>query len=230
MEMDELRARWADFDAKLDLCLRVNHELLGAARLEKARTTLERLRAGLGVEAALDSTALLLVGAFLYEYRNEPQFFLPALGIHLIGIAFLGHLIRQLVLVGQVVHDGPVAAMQRRLETLRVLRLRELQAVMVCGPLLWPLLLIVVCKGVFGVDLYAAVSQPWLVANVLFGAFWAFAGLWAIHRYTGDPEAAGFRRLLDAVSESRLNEARDFLARLADFEEESEARTPTGEG
>ena len=72
---------------------------------------------------------------------------------------------------------------QKRLESLRVERIRTVMLTLACAPLLWTPLLIVALRWLFGVDAYAAFGALYLIANLLFGLLLMALAVWISKRY-----------------------------------------------
>ena len=66
-------------------------------------------------------------------------------------------------------YGAPVVAIQTRLESLTVERIRATKWTRLLAPLAWTPMSIVSLRGLFDVDVYAAFGSTWLAANVLFG-------------------------------------------------------------
>lgn len=221
MDLDDLKQRWEDHDRKLDASLRLNARLLRASTLGKAETALRRLSWLLGCGLFLDFLIALWLGSFAADHAAEPRFLIPAavLGAGVIALAIAA--VRQLAAIGQLDYGEPIVALQRRLESLRLQRTRETQITLLLAPLVWTPLLIVVLKGLLGVDAYALLDGRWLAANVLFGLAVIPLALWAARRYAdrcqGSPLA---QRLLRDLAGYNVNAAAGFLSALARFEQE----------
>jgi hypothetical protein len=125
------------------------------------------------------------------------------------------------MLSGSVDYTGPVAAIQRRLEALRALRIRTTQAIFLLSPLLWTPLLIVGLRALFGVDAYAVLGIPYLLANLTFGVTFALATLWVCRRFADRLDRSPFvQRLARDVAGANLTAALQKLEALAAFERE----------
>jgi hypothetical protein len=222
MELDEFQKRWAAQDRKLDAVFRLT---LQADHLGRARSALQRLRAGLAVELAFNALAVFALGVFIGDHLAELCFALPAVVLDVAAVAVLASTVRQWFLAGEVDFDSPVTASQRRLEGLRVLRIRVTQWVLLLSPLLWTPLLVAALRALFGVDAYATLGVPYLLANLLFGiAFVPLMG-WAARRWANRLERGGWaRRWAEALAGTSLTAALAQLASIADFEREGERR------
>ena len=221
MDLDDLKQRWEDQDRKLDASLRLNARVLQASTLIKAETALRRLSRLLGIGLFLDLLLVLGLGSFAADHAADARFLIPAvvLGVGVIALAIAA--VHQLLAIGRLDFGEPIVTIQRRLESLRLQRIRETQITLLVSPLLWIPLLIVALKGLLGVDAYALLDGRWLAVNVLFGLAVIPLGLWAARRYAdrfqGSPV---LRRLLRDLAGTNVNAAAGFLAMLTRFEQE----------
>ncbi len=228
MELDDLQAAWAARDRKLDASLRLNTALLRRSVLGQARWALRRMAFGVVCNVALDAAALLWLGSFLADHVGELRYFAPALALHLGLVASLACGVRQLVLLAQFDEGAPVLALQARLESLRIARLRELKWTLLLAALAWPAFLIVVAKGLAGLDALAFGTTAWWLGNVAVGLAALLAGLWACRRLAERvPHSPRLQKLLRDLSGSNLEAAQARLAALAAYEREAEVHTPT---
>ncbi len=220
MDMDELRSKWAEFDRKLETNLRINQHLLRVTYLGKAKSSLQWLAIGMVVEAAFDFAILSWLGRFAYEHREQMPFFLPGIGLYLLVLASFISLIRQIVLALTIDYSGPIAVMQKQLESLRVARIRLTQAVFLIAPLVWVPLLIVLLKNI-GVDAYKIISPAYLWANVGFGVAFMFLGLWLSKQFSARMDRSPFlQQLMRDIAGESLTRANGYLETLAEFEDE----------
>lgn len=169
MELEDLKRSWEENDRKLDANIRLNTRLLHESVLDKAETALRRLSRLLALELLLNLGVTIALGSFLAEHAAQARFLLPAAALDLCAIALIIAGIRQLAAIAKVDYSAPVVAIQKRLESLRVERLRAAKWTLLLAPLLWTPLLVVSLEGVLGVDAYAIFGAGWLAANLLFG-------------------------------------------------------------
>jgi hypothetical protein len=167
MELDDFRQRW--INAEPERSLRFNAGALRAASLGKAGTAMRKLSRFLVLELVLDCGAALWLGSFIADHLAQPRFVVPAAALDLGAIALMIAAIHQLVAINKVDYSERIIAIQKSLGSLRVLRLRTLQLVLVLAPLAWVPLLVVRLEDLFGVDAYAVFDRTWLLATVLFG-------------------------------------------------------------
>lgn len=217
MDLEELKSRLAAQDEKLDQALRLHTAALRELQLGKTKASLRGLTWGLGCEIVLAILAVVGLGDFLFTHLSEPRFFLPGLLVDLGAIFYLGALIRQLAALANLDYGLPVVAVQKTLGRLRVLRLRTTKWTAVLAFLLWFPALVVLVRGVLGVDLWrvlgAAGSRDphvvaWMAGNVLFGLAAALVLIGVARRYGERMESSPrLRRLLDDLAGRSLARA-----------------------
>jgi hypothetical protein len=205
MELDELKEKWAEHDRKLDQSIRVNRRLLRDTYTRRAKFALWRLAAMLAGGSILMLAVIVFLGAFTARNWEAPRFTIPAILLDLAAIAALAALNAQIGMALRIDYNQPIAVIQKRLETLRMFRIRYIHATLATGALLWMPAFIVAMKGFFGADVYRLFATSWIVTNVAFGLVVLALGIWLSEKYRPD---AGYN----------LKAASGFLATLAEFE------------
>jgi hypothetical protein len=211
MELDELKEKWAEHDRKLDQSIRLNRQLMRETYTRRAKLALWRLAAMLALGSIAMLAVIISLGAFCAKYWSMPRFTIPAIVLDVAAIAALAALNAQIGMALKIDYNQPIAAIQKRLETLRMFRIRYIQTILVTSALLWAPMFIVAMKGFFGADVYRLFGTAWIVANVAFGFVVLALGIWLSKKYR---PGAGFN--LDAAS--------GFLATLAEFEDDHSAQ------
>jgi hypothetical protein len=215
LNLDEMKQIWAEHDQKLDQCIRLNRQLLSTTNLNGARSAMQRMSAFLGIEAALWFAIVLALGNFIYKNSAMLQLALPALALDLYAIGMLAAMIRQIAAVQRIDYGGPVAAIQKQLGTLRVLRIRTTQSALLVGVMVWAPAAIVV----FGIEVY---SLAWLFANVLFGLALIPLAFWFSKKFRDRMDRSPFiQRLMDDIAGHSLAKATAFLSTLVEFDHAS---------
>ena len=175
IDVDAFQQKWAEQDRKLDLSIRLNRRLLLATSMNRVRSPLRRFAFFMGVEATIGFAVLVILGQFVYANWSEPRFALPAVALHVWVTANVGLAIRQIVMALSIDYDKPIAAIQKQIESLRVLRLRATQWELLTGQVIWWVpFLIVALKGLWGVDAYRAFGGAVLAVNFAFGFLQSF--------------------------------------------------------
>ena len=155
MELDVLKEKWVEQDRKLDVTIRLNRQLLIAAKMNRVRWPLRRFAFLVGLGALLGLIGPVILGQFIYQHWAEPRFVLPAVVLDVWVIANLAASIRQMAMAVQIDYDEPIAVIQKQLESLRVLRIRTTQWALLTGQVVWwTPFLIVALKGFLDVDAY----------------------------------------------------------------------------
>jgi hypothetical protein len=193
-----------------------------ATGMNRVRSPLRRFAFFMGLEAFIGLIVLFILGQFMYEHWAEPRFALPAAALHVWVIANVAASIRQMAMALHIDYDEPIAAIQKQLENLRVLRIRVTQWALLTGQVVWWVpFLIVVLKGRWGVDAYRAFGGTVLAVNVLFGLTIIPLAIWVSRKF-GDRMGRSpmIQRLMRVLAGYHLNAATGFLATLSDFENE----------
>ena len=214
MELDVLKEKWAEHDRKLDISIRLNWQLLTMLNMQRLRSPLRRFAVLVGL-GALPGLALAgWLGQFIFNHWAEPRFALPAILLDMWAIAMMAASIRLMATAFGIDYSQPVAAIQRQVESLRVLRIRVTEWALLTGQLVWWIpALIVALKAFWDVDAYRACGTAFLAVNVAFGLALIPLLMWASPKF-GDRigrEFAGYN----------LNAAKGFLEHLRAFETET---------
>ncbi len=218
-ELDAFQEKWAEQDRKLDASIRLNRQLLMAMNLNRVRSPLRRFAFFQGAEALFALAVAIIFGQFIYSHRAEPRFLLPAIALQIWTIANIATSIRQMAMAMSIDYDKPIAAIQKELESLRVLRIRAIRWALLTGQLVWWVpFLIVVLKGGFGVDAYQVLDRTYLAVNILFGLAIIPLAIWVSRKY-GDRMGRSpiIQRLMRILAGYDLNAAASFLTTLSHF-------------
>jgi hypothetical protein len=230
MNLDELKTRLAEQESKLDQVIRLNTTAIREIQISKAKTKLRGLVWGVTLELIVTAVAVVWLGDFIAGHLREARFLVPAVLLDLGAIAYLGACIRQLTLVAGLHYSLPVVAVQKELGKLRVLRLRATKWVMILSFVLWLPALVVLFKGLFGVDLWFILGAAgakdgsfllWVAANVVFGLAAALLLIWLSNRYSDRVDRSpALRRFVDSLAGTSLAKALGFLDSIVQFETE----------
>jgi hypothetical protein len=224
MDLDALQAKWMQYDTKLDAVIRMNRQLLADVEMKPARKAMGWLTASLVIDVLWNVTGVLLLGSFIGDHAGMPRFAVPAIALDVVAIALMIDVIAQVVVARQIDYSQPVAVIQKHIETLQVLRIRYVQALLVVAVLAWPALLIVMMKAFFGLDAYAMFGAAYIWENVLVGLAVIPLAVWGAKKI-GDRRSDSplVRSLVRTISGSGVNAAADALAKVAAFSREEPA-------
>jgi len=218
MELDDLKARWIDFDRKLDASLRLNTQLVRASLIERTERALKRSSFAAIAGCLGNLLVIVWLGSFMADHFGEPRFLIPAAILDAGAIVLLVVSSQQVVRMRTVDRGKPVTEVQRELQMLQIRQINLTRWIVFLSPLLWTPLAIVMLKAAFGVDAYQ-MRPAWLLANLLFGLAAIpvlFYGSRALSkRWKGTPWLRSIMR--DTAGQS-LVEAAGFMEELARFE------------
>lgn len=219
MELDELKEKWEEHDRKLDLSLRLNQRLLRDSHSARARFALWRLAGMLALGSIAILAVIVRLGRFIAVNWSAPRFVVPAMALDMMAIAALAAFIAQMGLALTMDYSQPIAQIQKRLETLRKLRIRYVQAIFLTSTLTWAPIFIIVMKAALGVDVYRAFDTTWLVANVAIGLAILAIGLWLARKFGSRLASTAFgRQFLRDLAGYNLNAASRFISSIEEFE------------
>ncbi len=221
MELDDLKQKWAEQDAKLEKSIRLNTRLLRESGMTRVGAALAPLSWGIAVEGILNLAVVLLLGSYLGDHIGQPRLAAPAALLLVCAIAILAAGIRQWVALRTIDYGAPVVAIQKRLAALRVSRLRTTKWIFLASPLLWAPMLVVGFHALTGMDPYAFLFGWWLAGNLLFGLVFLLGMLWLSRRFGGRWERFPVvQRLMDAIAGRSLLAAHGALEEIERFERE----------
>jgi len=221
MELEDLKRHWEEQDRKLETSLRLNTRLLDESVLARAETALKPLSRPLWFELVMSLVPAVFLGSFLADHVSEARFLIPAAALHLCAIAVILVTVRQLVALRTIDYSAPVVAIQKRLESLRIERIRAVKLTLLFAPLLWTPLMIVTLKGLFDVDTWEALGAAYLIANLLLGLMVIPLAVWISRRYASRMERSPFvQRLMRDLAGKSLTSAAAFLSSISMFEKD----------
>jgi hypothetical protein len=215
-DLDEMKELWMAQDEKLDQSIRLNRELLSFANLKKARSASQRMALLLSLEAVAWFVIVGSLGSFIYHHIGTLRLSLSGLALDVYAIAMLAATVRQIVAIRQIEYGRPIAALQKQIEMLRILRIRITQWALLGGTFVWAPFVIVTGKAFLGVDVR---NDPWLWANVTFALCLIPAALW-LSKAFGERMGSfpWVRRVMNDLAGRNLNAAADFLSKLSQFD------------
>ena len=212
MELDELRAKWAEHDQKLETSIRLNRQLLRENYTGRARTALRRLAALLGLGSIPLLTVIASLGVFIHNNLGMPELVWSAVLLDVLAVAALIAVNFQIGLALHIDYDQPVAAIQKRIEKLKRARIRYVQGICVLSALTWFPMFVVVMKVFLGINVYRIFDMNWILWNVAIGLAVIPPGIWLVRKFGN--------RMSDAIAGYNVSAASGFLKKLEQFERE----------
>ena len=219
-ELDDLKAKWGEYDRKLDATLRLNRRLLDEVALGHARSALGRVRWRVGCELVLAVIAVGWLGGYLWSHLAQARFAAPAATLFVGAIASLHGAIRQAVAT-RIDPVATVAKGQRQIEALRRMRATYERWQLLLAPVVWTPLAIVALEAGWGVDAWVVPGVGGLAANLAFGLVTPLVAIAVARRYGArwrSSRLGGW--LVDELTGRGLAAAAGALAAVAAFEDE----------
>lgn len=201
MDLDDLKAGWAELDRRLE---RMEAHLATAPARAGVRVELRRLVVGQWVQAAFGLLLAIAAGSFWVDHRGVPNLLIAGLLLHAYGIAMVVAAARNLFLAGRVDESAPVLQLQRRIASLRAWRIREGRFFGIAGCFMWVAML-VWAFGLLGVDIVA--ERPLFFVLQLVSALVCLGIYTLVARRATAPEGSAVRRAAERLEEIRRFEA-----------------------
>lgn len=230
MNLDDLKAKLADQDAKLDNIVRLHAAGVRELALSKSQSNLRWLVSGVIGELIVTIVAAVWLGNFIAGHLWEPRFLVPVVLVDIGVMALMGSCIRQIVVIANLDYGLPVVTVQKDLGRLRVLRIRTTKWVMILSFVMWFPVIIVLLEGLLGVDAWLILERvagrdesffAWVVANLLFGLVVALAIVWVSNRYADRVDGSPvLKRVMDDFAGRSLTKAQSVLDSVVRFEAE----------
>ncbi|SDH01793.1 hypothetical protein [Dyella sp. 333MFSha] len=201
MELDELKAGWAEFDRRLE---RIEAAVAVSGRRRGVKAELRALVAWQLIQLIAGLMLAVAAGSFWVDHRAQPSLLVTGVLLHLYGVAMIIAAVRTLVLVARVDEASPVLTLQARIADLRAWRIREGRWFGVAGCFMW-VAMVIWAFGLLGVDVVAA--NPAFVGLQLITAVVCLGVFIVVSRLDGKPEGSAVRR-----AQERLDEIERFRA------------------
>ena len=215
MELDELKAAWAQQAQRID---QLEVLALQAWQQPRQASVQRRLRWFSGLQLAwllVWIAVTVLAASFWVQHRQVPQLLLTGLTLHIYGIAAIWvSITRALLAIHADAAEAPVLIQQQRLARLR--RFTALSELGLGLPwfCLWLLALQWACVQWLGLDLYA-MAPVWFLGTLGFGVVVMLGSIgaarWVMQRL---PAGHRLQRLLDSLSGQSLARAQQQLREL----------------
>ena len=222
LTLDDLKNEWLARDRQLETSLRMNTILLRETMLEKHSARVGRAATGGVLQILFTIPFLAFFGWFIANHLDQPVFLISAVLLQVWTVAMLALTIQQRGALRDLDYSRQVVALQGEIEQIKIARLRTFKWAFLTGQLLWWIpFVVVVFKGVLGVDLYTVSEfMPRFIAwNIAFGVAFIPLAMWGakllVGQLGGSPR---FQQFTDGIAGSDIAVARGFLAKLAGFE------------
>ena len=219
MQLDDFKQAWTAYGAAMERSIAINERLLREVLIDHVGDALAPLRMWRLMELGFWLAGVLIAWAALSAHASEPRYLVAggALLAYLVGMAALTA--HQLVLTRQIDYGGPVPAIQRSIERIKLAEYRATKWAVLGGVVIWLPATLVLIESLTRIPALARVPLGWLIANLAFGvAVLALGQAWS-KRHVERPDLGPFaRRVVDVLASRSLRAASRHLAELARFE------------
>ena len=226
--LDDFKNEWLARDRQLESSLRMNTLLLREALLEKHGTSVYRASAGNLFQILFTIPFLAFFGWFIARHLDQPAFLIPSMLLQAWTVVMLALSIQQRGTLRDLDYSRPVVALQGEIEQIKIARLNTFKWAFLTGQLLWWIpFVLVVFKGLLGVDLYtvSAFMPRFIGWNIAFGVAFIPLAMWGSKLLVGRLGGSSrFQQFTDGIAGSDITVARGYLAKLARFERDVAAR------
>jgi hypothetical protein len=222
MQLDDLKQAWAAHGARLERSLAIDERLLREMLLRRVRFALAPYVLWRALEVALGAAALLAVVPVLVAHLGEPRYVVVAGTLAVFAAGMTALCVYLFVQCLQLDLGGPVTAIQRDVQRIKLAEYHAVKWALLGGVLLWLPAALVLLEALTGVAALARVDLAWLAGNLVFGLAVLALGQALSRRYVERSDLGPLaRRVVDAISGRSLRAAAAHLAELASFEREA---------
>jgi len=220
MDLDLLKAEWQARDQRLEQALRLNTQMLRMSLLEQHRREIAKWGWVDKYEIIAGTPVFIYLIWFLGHYIGNWQFALPAFALlaWTIALPILNHRLRHAL---QDMDFGqPITAVQKQLAVHKARRLNLFKWAFLLGQIVWFIpFLLVFFKGVFGVDLYLK-TENFIGPSLIGGVIFIPLAIGISKLLSGRLQhSARFQAFTDMLAGKDIIQTRQFLDRIAQFEE-----------
>lgn len=156
MELDELKATWAQYDKKLSQNLKFNEELLRKMNLEKSRKELQKPLIYEISGVFISFIMVVYITAVSFRFIDEPKFAIPGFIATFVSLAYLVFAIMKINKFMSIdYYNSSVLKLQKEVTILNKLVLSLRKYELILFPLLVIPLLPILFKVIHNIDIYA---------------------------------------------------------------------------
>ena len=225
IDLDRMRTHWQQQGQRAQDKLLLDTERLRNVLSHRTTSAFRRHLHWLllGIAAGAVTLAALLV--FVAAHRYDALYLAAALPLLCLAGAELGVDVLQWWSLRRLDLSAPIHAVQGVLERVRSRRLRMVKWILLSAVLLWLPLVVVLVKGLLGVDLLRKLPASVTAANVLLGIVLIPAGLLMLRRLAPRVHRApALQSLLDDASGASFSAAQGHWLSQARFDEQLQLR------
>lgn len=232
MEVQQLKEIWLEYDKKLEKQVKLNVQMLKTMNLDKTRSSLQQFVRTPTLGLVIGLIVQMAMGAFIYHHLSMPQYVITAALIWVFALFQVISSGYQLSILlptrvgGEINYDTPVTEIQKKLERLKIYRVRYLTVTRFSYGLLWLPVVIVGLKAFFDFDFFVYFDHLWILAVILCGVACAAFGIWLSRKAGAKKNTSSFlQKVIDNIAANDitgkgLTSAMAFLKVIEDFEKE----------
>lgn len=221
MQLDDLKEAWAAHGNMLERSLAINERLLREVMMRRVRIALAPYALWRALEVVVGIAALLVLMPILATHIAEPRYVVVggALAVFAAGITALS--VSLLVSALRLDYDGPVTAIQRDVERIKLLEYRAFKWALLGGVVVWLPALLLLFEVATGFAALSRVHLGWLVSNLVFGLVVLAIGQALSKKHVERSDLKPWtRKLVDALSGRALQSAAGHLDEISRFQRE----------
>ena len=219
LTLEDLRSEWSDRSRRLDERLRLSAHLLRDDWIERQRERVGKLGPFGRLSMAIWIAATVLLGLFLGAHTDEPSLFVTALALEVWVVATAIAHVHQKQALLDLDFGLPLLALQARVESLRIARIRAFNIAILTGQIVWWIPFVVVVAGAFGVNLYEWPQfRTYAAWNIALGIAFIPLAIWLSRRYGERLSRSSIvRHIADSIAGRDIAVAREVLEKLHRF-------------
>lgn len=219
IDLDAMKDRWTASNRRLDEQLHMDVEAMRRALAGRTRAAFRRHSYWLG--AGLVTEAIVVAGlvVFMIGQRSDWRYLLMAAPLALLAFAELVVGLRQWRALSRMDLSAPLLQVRAKLDVLRARRLRMTKWIMLSSVLLWWPAVLVLLKGLLGIELLRYLHPSVATITVVVGLAFIPLALGISHllnrRFSGSP---GYQRFLQDAAGKSWSKAEDQVQASMRFE------------
>lgn len=200
MELDELKATWAQYDKKLSQNLKFNEELLRKMNLEKSRKELQKPLMYEISGVIIGFIFTVYVTAATIRFIDEPKYAVPGLIAAIVCLAYTVFAVMKTNKFMSIDYfNSSVLKLQKEVATLNKLVLRLRKYELMLFPLFVIPLLPILCKFLYNMDIYANIGM--LIFEIAFMLGVGYPSLFWINKHLYDKKFKITEQFLKEIEE-----------------------------
>ena len=207
MELENLKNKWEQFDAKLTENLKFNEKLLKRLNYRNSKNEMQKLLVAEQLNIAGLFIAFIFFTAYSTRLINELQYSIPGFFGSLLLLVYIGFSVIKVSRLSTVNYfDSSILDLQSKLAKIKILilRLRRIEYLLI--PLLMLSLLPITFISIADTDIYAHIDKLWLQILLIFGFAITFVFVILINKNLYDRKMKNAENFLKEIAHFEVNE------------------------